>query len=79
MDDRVGNFLSNWVDANILNASREPDDVETLKAHYLTDAVAAGIHLDDVNDSWPKAEQAIAKARRAEVNSANRKEADADL
>lgn len=68
MDDRVANFLSNWVDANILNASRAPDDVQTLKAHYLTDAVAAGIHLDEVNQSWPEAEQAIAKAREAELN-----------
>jgi hypothetical protein len=72
MDDRVANFLSNWVDANILNASREPDDVGTLKAHYLTDAVAAGIPLDDVNDSWPQAKQAIAKARRAELNPGKR-------
>jgi len=63
MDDRVKNFLSNWIDANILHPSSEPDhDPEKLQAHYLTDAVAAGIELDDVNEHWPEAERLIQQA-----------------
>jgi len=65
MDERIANFLSNWIDANILNPSEDPDhDPERLQAHFLTDAVAAGLHLDDVNADWADAELQIHDALR---------------
>lgn len=69
MDDRVANFLSNWIDANILNASHNPDeDAEVMSSRYLTDAVAAGITLDDVNDGWDTAEVEIKRALKIRAN-----------
>ncbi len=55
MQERVLNFLNNWVDANILRISHEPDgDASTMQYRYLTDAVAAGLSLDEVNAEWPR-------------------------
>jgi hypothetical protein len=63
MDERVANFLSNWIDANILHPSQDPDhDPERLQAHFPTDAVAAGLYLDDVNADWAEAELQIQDA-----------------
>ena len=63
MQERVLNFLTNWVDANIVRASHEPDgDASTMQYRYLTDAVAAGLSLDEVNAEWPEAEVEIRKA-----------------
>lgn len=65
MQERVLNFLNNWVDANIRHASNEPnDDVSTMQHRYLTDAVAAGLKLEEVNAEWPEAENEIEKALR---------------
>lgn len=61
--DRVANFLANWIDANITRASHMPDhDASTMQHKYLTDAVAAGLSLDDVNEHWEKAEIDIRQA-----------------
>lgn len=66
MDDRVANFLSNWVDANILHASHSPeDDADVMQSRYLTDAVAAGITLDEVNEGWAEAQHQITNALTA--------------
>jgi hypothetical protein len=63
VDERVENFLRNWIDANIVNVSHEPSsDPKTMQYRYLTDAVAAGIGLDDVNAEWHSAEVLIARA-----------------
>ena len=63
MQERVRNFLTNWVDANIVQVSHEPDgDASTMQYRYLTDAVAAGLSLDEVNAEWPEAEVEIRKA-----------------
>ena len=65
MQERVLNFLNNWVDANIRHASSDPDeDVSTMQHRYLTDAVAAGLKLEEVNAAWPEAENEIGKALR---------------
>jgi hypothetical protein len=65
MQERVLNFLNNWVDANIRHASFDSnDDVATMQHRYLTDAVAAGLKLDEVNTTWPEAENEIGKALR---------------
>ena len=61
--ERVENFLANWIDANITRASQMPDgDAPTMQHRYLTDAVAAGILLDDVNEHWETAEIRIHQA-----------------
>ncbi|RLP28365.1 hypothetical protein [Mesorhizobium sp. YM1C-6-2] len=63
MQEQVLNFLQNWIDANIRQASHEPDgDASTMQYRYLTDAVAAGLSLDDVNAEWEQAEVQIRKA-----------------
>ena len=63
MRDRVLNFLQNWVDANIMQASHDPDnDPSVMQYRFLTDAVAAGLTLEDVNEEWPAAEIEIRKA-----------------
>ena len=50
MRERVLNFLINWVDANIVHVSHDPDDHPSVMQHrFLTDAVAAGLTLEDVN------------------------------
>jgi hypothetical protein len=60
---RVLNFLRNWIDANILHASEETrDDASSLQHRFLTDAVAAGLPLEEVNEEWDKAEIEIRKA-----------------
>ena len=60
---RVLNFLRNWIDANILHASEETrDDASSLQHWFLTDAVAAGLPLEEVNEEWDKAEIEIRKA-----------------
>lgn len=61
--ERVENFLANWIDANITRASQMPDgDASTMQHRYLTDAVAAGISLDDVNEHWQRAAIQIRQA-----------------
>jgi hypothetical protein len=63
MAEPVLNFLQNWIDANITNASHEPDgDASTMQYRFLTDAVAAGLTLDGVNAEWPEAEIEIRQA-----------------
>ena len=63
MQERVLNFLNNWVDANIVHVSHEPeDDSSAMQYRFLTDAVAAGLTLDEVNAEWPEAEIEIRKA-----------------
>ena len=65
MQERVLNFLNNWVDANIRHASYDSnDDVATMQHRYLTDAVAAGLKLEEVNTEWPEAENGIENALR---------------
>ena len=60
---RVLNFLRNWIDANILHASQETsDDASSLQHRFLTDAVAAGLPLEEVNEEWHRAEIEIRKA-----------------
>jgi hypothetical protein len=57
------NFLSNWVDANIVHAPHEGDeDASTMQHRFLTDAVAAGLPLEEVNEEWAQAEVEIRKA-----------------
>lgn len=64
--DRVLNFLANWIDANIVHASHEPDgDPSTMQYRFLTDAVAAGLTLDNVNEEWPEVEIEERKALSA--------------
>ena len=66
MEERTLNFLDNWIDANITSASHEPDgDASTMQYRFLTDAVAAGLALDDVNAEWREAEIKIRKALEA--------------
>lgn len=61
--ERVENFLANWIDANITRASQMPEgDASTMQHRFLTDAVAAGISLDDVNEHWGAAEIRIRQA-----------------
>ena len=61
--DRILNFLNNWVDANIIHASHESDgDASTMQYLFLTDAVASGLPLDEVNEEWAQAEVEIRKA-----------------
>jgi hypothetical protein len=61
--ERVQNFLANWIDANITRASQMPEgDASTMQHRFLTDAVAAGISLDDVNEHWGTAEIQIRQA-----------------
>jgi hypothetical protein len=70
MQDRVLNFLENWIEASIVRVSHDPfDDVDTMRYRFLTDAVAAGIPLEEVNTEWDTAETAITKAieRRRET------------
>jgi hypothetical protein len=63
MQERVLNFLENWIDANIRQVSHEPDgDASTMEYRFLTDAVAAGLALDEVNAEWEEAEVHIRKA-----------------
>ena len=63
MRQHVLNFLNNWVDANIRHASHDPDaDASTMQYRYLTDAVAAGLSLEEVNAEWPEAEIEIRRA-----------------
>ena len=63
MQDSILNFLNNWVDANIVNTSHEPDgDASTMQHRFLTDAVAAGLPLADINEEWAQAEIQIRKA-----------------
>jgi hypothetical protein len=63
MQERTLNFLSNWIDANIKGTSHVlNDDASTLQYRFLTDAVAAGLTLDEVNDEWAEAEVEIRKA-----------------
>jgi hypothetical protein len=57
------NFLTNWVDSNIVHAPHEGnEDVSTMQHRFLTDAVAAGLPLDQVNEEWELAEIEIRKA-----------------
>jgi hypothetical protein len=57
MEERTLNFLDTWIDANITSASHEPDgDASTMQYRFLTDAVAAGLALEDVNAEWREAE-----------------------
>ena len=66
MQERTLNFLSNWIDANIKSTSHVlNDDASTLQYRFLTDAVAAGLTLDEVNDEWAEAEVEIRKAVNA--------------
>jgi hypothetical protein len=66
MEERTLNFLDNWIDANITSASHEPDgDASTMQYRFLTDAVAAGLALEDVNAEWREAEIKIRKALEA--------------
>ena len=63
MSDRVLNFVENWIDANIMQAAHNPaSDADTLRHRFLTDAVAAGIPLDEVNADWAMSSSAIATA-----------------
>jgi hypothetical protein len=63
MQERVLNFLDNWIDANIRQVSHDPDgDSSTMEYRFLTDAVAAGLELDEVNAEWAEAEVQIRKA-----------------
>ena len=64
-DDQLANFLSSWIDANIVHPV-EPvtDDVEALCRRFLTDAVASGITLDKVNERWPTLEKKVLAAVR---------------
>lgn len=63
MSDRTLNFLDNWIDANIVRVAGGPsDDADTMRRRFLTDAVAAGIQLDDVNAEWETASTAIGSA-----------------
>ena len=63
MQKRVLNFLENWIDANIRQVSHEPDgDASTMQYRFLTDAIAAGLSLDEVNAEWQEAEIEIRKA-----------------
>jgi hypothetical protein len=64
--ERVLNFLANWVDANITQPSHEPHaDASTMQHRFLSDAVAAGLTLDNVNEEWPEVEIEIRKALAA--------------
>ncbi|WP_207771002.1 hypothetical protein [Kumtagia ephedrae] len=63
-DERTRNFLDNWIDANVVHASRDPEDADVLQRRFLTDAVAAGLTLDEVNDAWPRVERRMAEAKR---------------
>jgi hypothetical protein len=61
--DRVLNFLANWIDANIVHASHEPDsNPSTMQYRFLTDALAAGLTLDNVNEEWPGVEIEVRRA-----------------
>jgi len=63
MSDRALNFVENWIDANILQAAHDPsDDADTMRHRFLTDAVAAGIQLDEVNAEWEAVSAAIGGA-----------------
>jgi hypothetical protein len=62
VQDRILNFLNNWIDANIIHASHEPGDASTMQYRFLTDAVAAGFALEEVNEEWAQAEIEIRKA-----------------
>ena len=62
MQEHVLNFLNNWVDANIRHASHDPDADASMQYRYLTDAVAAGLSLEEVNAEWPEAEIEIRRA-----------------
>lgn len=67
--DRTLNFLGNWVDANIVKASEEPDkNPKTLEQRFLTDAVADGFTLDMVNDAWSSVEREITNALSVRVS-----------
>lgn len=70
MQDRVLNFLENWIEASIVRVSHYPsDDVDTMCYRFLTDAVAGGIPLEEVNTELDTAEIAVTKAieRRRET------------
>ena len=63
MQERVLNFLTNWIDANIRHPSHDPDaDASAMQYRFLTDAVAAGLSLEEVNTEWPEAEIEIRRA-----------------
>lgn len=63
MHERTLSFLANWIVANIRHASEPPEaDPELLKPRFLTDAVAEGLTLDDVNADWEAVEREIARA-----------------
>jgi hypothetical protein len=73
MQERVLNFLNNWVDANIRHASHDPDaDASAMEYRFLTDAVAAGLSLEEVNAEWPEAEIEIRRALSQRRSSAAR-------
>lgn len=59
------NFLNNWIDTNVIHPA-EPlfDDLDALCRRFLTDAVAAGHTLHEVNERWTDVEGKIARALR---------------
>jgi hypothetical protein len=63
MQERVLNFLNNWIDANIIQTSQEPEgDSSSMLHRFLTDAVAGGLSLEEVNEHWFQVEIEIRKA-----------------
>ncbi len=64
--ERTHNFLRNWIDANIEHPSQARRvDVEAAERQFLTDAVAAGLTMDQVNENWPSVVAQIEQAAKA--------------
>ena len=63
MQDRVLNFLNNWIDANISHTSQElDDDAASMQHRFLTASVASGLSLEEVNEQWFQVDFDIRKA-----------------
>lgn len=61
MQVRILNFLNNGSTQYYPRLAR-PGDASTMQYRFLTDAVAAGFPLDEINEEWEQAEIEIREA-----------------
>ncbi|HET9396196.1 MAG TPA: hypothetical protein VFO36_09080 [Nitrospiraceae bacterium] len=64
-DERVQNFALNWIDANVAHPVERGADLEELQRRFLTDAVASGLKLAEVNAEWDRLLAELQAAVRA--------------